>query len=284
MKIGVITDLHLGLRQYGLSEREHDFYEQYYFAVQTLIDQNVDAVIIGGDIFDQARPSPLAMKTFLHGLNNFKSNGIQVMNIIGNHAMIQSPDFVTADEFIFNTVQETMVKESSVTNNLNSYPFVLLNENNVFETDDVFICGLPYFFNFALDELIEEINKLNGLAAEHSNKKTILVLHQEFKEYCGYTGASLSIDDIDISNFDLLICGHIHNRVLTETSQGCIYLQPGSIERCSVAEARDEEKEGKGVYVIDTSKMDLDSLYVLTKDKNTDYKMLILKQAKILGS
>ena len=30
--------------------------------------------------------------------------------------------------------------------------------------------------------------------------------------------------------------------------------------------------------------MDLDSLYVLTKDKNTDYKMLILKQAKILGS
>ena len=30
--------------------------------------------------------------------------------------------------------------------------------------------------------------------------------------------------------------------------------------------------------------LELDSLYILTKDKSTDYKMLILKQAKILGS
>ena len=105
MKIGVFTDLHLGYRQYGLEERENDFYYQYNKAIDTFIQTNVDVVIIGGDIFDQPRPSPKALSVFTEGLLKLSSHDIDVVNVVGNHAMIQAPGFITADQFLFDNFQ-----------------------------------------------------------------------------------------------------------------------------------------------------------------------------------
>lgn len=242
MKIGIGTDFHLGLRQYGLTEREEDFYTQYNTMIDIFIKEKVDMVIMGGDIFDQARPSPKAMDVFTKGLQNLVGHQIDVINVIGNHAMIQAKGFVTADEYIFgNTVLAT-----------------LLNNKTFMKKDDVAIFGLPFYFNYDLNNFIKDVNELNDIAKDCD--KSILVLHQSFKEFCGFTGESLSINDIDTSNFDLIICGHIHERKLTDLDDGTIFLQPGSLERSNVAEARDEEVNGKGVYIIDTDKMDLESV------------------------
>ena len=100
VKIGVMTDLHLGVRPYGLEEREEDFYDQYMIAINTLIENNINILILGGDIFDQPRPSPKALRVFSEGLQLLFNHNIEVLNIVGNHAMIQAPGFVTADEFL----------------------------------------------------------------------------------------------------------------------------------------------------------------------------------------
>lgn len=246
MKLGVMSDLHLGLRQYGLEERENDFYEQYERAIQTFVDNKVDLVIIGGDVFDKPRPSPKALESFSKGLKKLNSNGIEVVNIIGNHAMVQAPGFVTADEFfttVFDSVGNYML--------LDTYQYYLQN--------DVCVMGLPYYHNFKLDDFKNTVSKMNEEVATLNSGVNILVLHQAFKEFCGFTGEDFSITELELSNFDLVICGHIHERKLVDQGD-YIFLQPGSIERLSVAEARDEEQQGKGVYIIDTDNCTVDSI------------------------
>lgn len=244
MRIGVFTDLHLGLVQYGLKEREEDFYNQYDKAIQTFVDAKVDIVVTAGDIFDKPRPSPKALEVFTNGLNILKENDIQVLNIIGNHSMVKSSDFVTADEFI----KVTGLEDS----------YILLDEDNTFTQGDTTIVGLPYHYNTELSELIEKINHLNDKVK--GTKHNILVLHQEFKEFCNYTGAELSINDINVENFDLIICGHIHEKKLIQVSEDTIFLQPGSLERSSIAEAKDEENNGKGVFIFDSEDINIDTI------------------------
>ena len=244
MRIGVFTDLHLGLVQYGLKEREEDFYNQYNKAIQTFVNAKVDIVVTAGDIFDKPRPSPKALEVFTNGLNILKENNIQVLNIIGNHSMVKSSDFVTADEFI----KVTGLEDS----------YILLDEDNTFTQKDTTIVGLPYHYNTELSELIEKINNLNDKVKD--TKHNILVLHQEFKEFCNYTGAELSINDINVENFDLIICGHIHERKLIQVSEDTIFLQPGSLERSSIAEAKDEENNGKGVFIFDSEDINMDTI------------------------
>ena len=244
MIIAILTDLHLGLRQYSLKERENDFYDQYNMAIDSILSKGVDVVIIAGDIFDQPRPSPVALKTFSDGIRRLTNEGIFVCNIIGNHTMINANDFTTADEFLVTVFHQ----------------YMLLDSKNIFIENGVGIFGLPYYYDHDIDKFIEEVEKLNQKAKSSKTKINILVLHQAFSEYCGFSGAELSIKDIDISNFDLIVCGHIHERKLIEIDDSTVFLQPGSLERLSVAEAKDEENNGKGIYFIDTDKLDLFSI------------------------
>lgn len=245
MIIGVFSDLHLGLRQYSLKERENDFYTQYNVAIETFIERGVDLVIIAGDIFDQPRPAPEALKVFTNGLKALAEKDIMVLGVVGNHTMVNAKNFVTADEFVRNVLYEN---------------YMLLDEIFSYSTEDVGFYGLPFYYDHSMKDLIEVINGKNKAAGKNNCNVNILVLHQAFKEFCGFTGAELSIKNVDVSNFDLVICGHIHERKLKEIDNSTVFLQPGSLERLNVSEARDEEVNGKGVYIIDTDEMDVMSI------------------------
>ena len=245
MKIGIISDLHLGKRNYGIIELENDFYTQYHKNIQELIKNKVNTVIIAGDIFDTPKPSALAISQFQEGIRQLNQKNINVLNIIGNHTMLQTPHHVPADELF-----------------TNEFDYQLLNENNKYIQDDIAIVGLPYHNNNKLPELKEKIHKL---AKEIKNYRLkILVLHQEFQEYCGFSGAKLSIHDIPVQEFDIIICGHIHERKSTLIDgTKTFYIQPGSIERLNSSEAQDEFYNGKGVTIIDTGK----NLDILSREK-----------------
>lgn len=249
MKIGVMSDLHLGARQYGLEEREEDFYRMFRVAINDFFYADVDLVIIAGDIFDKSRPSPKALKVFSNGIRELSNHGIDVVNVVGNHAMIQSSQFVTADEFLWSTFEDN-----------DSYG--LLDVDNIYHKTNsgVNIFGLPYHYDYDLDLFKDKISYFSDIIDENPGMKNILVVHQGFQEFCGYTGEELSINDIPFDKFDLIICGHIHERKLRDLGNGTVFLQPGSIERMNLAEARDEEVQGKGIYFIDTDNMDVESI------------------------
>jgi len=64
MRFAHLADSHLGYRQYGLLERENDFYEVFDKTIDKIIESDVDFVIHSGDLFEIAKPSPEAIFGF----------------------------------------------------------------------------------------------------------------------------------------------------------------------------------------------------------------------------
>ena len=144
MKIGVISDLHLGYRQYGLKEREEDFYFEYQNVINQLVyDENVDLIINCGDTFDSANPSPKAIGQFANGLDVLREAGVKMLNVVGNHTMLQVKDHFPADNLF-----------------LDDFEYELLDENIFFIDQDasVFIAGVPFHTMTKGDAFLDKVS------------------------------------------------------------------------------------------------------------------------------
>lgn len=254
MKIAIISDLHLGFRQYSSIEREEDFYNQLYMVRDKINEEHVDMVIIAGDLFDKPNPSPAAINAYREGIENLKADII--IAIQGNHTMILRDNHYSIDEFfgedeIFGYY---LLKDDTFTTDL----FSLSDSDSIFnkyKNSKVVVDGITYRGNSKIDEFLDIQKEL--AEKEYKDVKTrILVVHQSFKEYCGFTGEELSIKDLDLKPYDYVICGHIHSRCDDMIGDTC-FIQPGSIERMNTTEALDEMENGKGFYLIDTEKNDV---------------------------
>ena len=97
MKIAIISDLHLGFRQYGSLERENDFYNQLSLVKDEINKHNPDMLIIAGDLFDKPNPSPVAINAYREGIANIDVDII--CSIKGNHTMILRDNHYSIDDF-----------------------------------------------------------------------------------------------------------------------------------------------------------------------------------------
>ena len=252
MKVAIISDLHLGFRQYGSMEREEDFYRQFFNVCKEIKEHKPEIVIIAGDLFDKPNPTPAAINAYREGIGNLNS----ILCVTkGNHTMIlreghySIDEYFGADEFegYYYLDDETMTTflhgmQSNYDLEFSEY----VNKPNVLVT------GITYRYNSDLDEFIKVQKELAEKDLKEDAAYKILVVHQSFKEFCGFVGEELSIEDIDYSPYDAVICGHIHSRFNTVLPDGTLFIQPGSIERMNTTEALDEEKNGKGFYLLDT--------------------------------
>lgn len=80
MKILHVSDAHLGRAQYGLPEREEDYYKAFEEALK--LGKSADAVLITGDLFDTRRPPTRALLRFVEAA---EAAGITIYAIGGNH-------------------------------------------------------------------------------------------------------------------------------------------------------------------------------------------------------
>lgn len=254
MKIAVISDLHLGFRQYSSIEREEDFYNQLFMVRDKINKENVDMVIIAGDLFDKPNPSPAAINAYREGIGYL--NADIIIAIQGNHTMILRDNHYSIDEFFGEDeiCGYYLLKDDTFTTDL----FSLSESDSIFskyKNSKVVVDGITYRGNSKIDEFLDIQKEL--AEKEYKDVKTrILVVHQSFKEYCGFTGEELSIKDLDLKPYDYVICGHIHSRCDDMIGDTC-FIQPGSIERMNTTEALDEMENGKGFYLIDTEENDV---------------------------
>ena len=256
MKIAVISDLHLGKRQYGLFNRELDFYNQLNRVINKINDLKCDLVIIAGDIFDTPNPSPKSISEYNKNINKLECNNI--VAIKGNHTIVLRDNHYPADNLVAEAHDNYYLLEdkgiSFVDSPINKLPssaeagLFLEDRNNPI----VHIDGITYRGETHVEEFVEVQKKL-ATDIDKSSDFNILVVHEAFTEYCGFTGANLSINDINYEPYNVIICGHIHNRTDQVVDKNTIFIQPGSIERLNSAEAFDESKNGKGIYLIDTN-------------------------------
>jgi DNA repair exonuclease SbcCD nuclease subunit len=80
-----VSDTHLGNRQYGSDVRRDDFAEAFEQAIEYAIDEDVDAVIHTGDLFDSRDPSLPDLNRCIDILERLREADIPFYGIVGNH-------------------------------------------------------------------------------------------------------------------------------------------------------------------------------------------------------
>ena len=229
MKFAHLADTHLGYRQYGLIEREKDFYEVFEKVIDRIIEEKVDFVIHSGDLFETATPSPLALFNFQKGLLKLKGAGIPMYSIAGDHDMVMRKGAIPP---------QVIFKKMGLK--------VLSKINPLYMHDDVFIAGLPYHPSSNSKTLKTKLAELSKKASKH--EKSILILHQGIYGYSDYD-YELELDDIP-DNFNYYALGHIHKYVTDNFGKGKL-VYPGSVEIWKTSELQDYKEHGKGFVLVD---------------------------------
>lgn len=92
MKIAHLADLHLGFRQFdrtshGLNQRELDVALAWSHAVESIIAESPDVVLIAGDVFHAVRPPNHAIIALYQGLGRIRASLplTPIIIIAGNH-------------------------------------------------------------------------------------------------------------------------------------------------------------------------------------------------------
>ena len=229
MKFAHLADTHLGYRQFGLIEREKDFYEVFEKVIDKIIEERVDFVIHSGDLFETARPSPNALLVFQKGLLKLKGAGIPMYAIAGNHDVVIRKGAIPP-QVIFKKLGLKVISPI----------------NTHYTHGDLFIAGLPYYPSSQSKIFKSKLAELSKKAANYD--KSVLVLHQGIDKYFGYQ-YELEIGEVP-DNFDYYAMGHIHNYVNDYFGKGKL-VYPGSSEIWKTSELQDYNKNGKGFVVVD---------------------------------
>lgn len=88
MQFAHLADTHMGYRQYGLVERENDFFQVFEQAIDEIINERPDFVIHSGDLFEYSRPPTRALLTAQKGILRLKEANIPIYAIAGNHDVV----------------------------------------------------------------------------------------------------------------------------------------------------------------------------------------------------
>lgn len=115
MKIAMFADSHLGYKSgdkniNGINLREQDGYDALHAIVSGIIDEGVDAVVHGGDLFHTPMPSIRAIKVAHKELRRLVNAGIPVFITSGNHdtsdILADLPATASVEEAGINVVED----------------------------------------------------------------------------------------------------------------------------------------------------------------------------------
>ncbi len=194
MKIGILSDIHLGVMPYQLEAKKLDIFQTFSYVVEKILPQ-FDIIVIAGDLFDKIK---IDYETFKIAslLSKFKE---RIFYIEGNHD-----------------------KGSSAFYEAIGIP----NRKILPINDELVLVGLNWMEDHSvLKEKIKELKK------EIYPENTILVLHANIKELMPFlTHPYLYLSFEDLQDFKFCIIGHIHNGGIFQDK----FLIPGSIERLDV--------------------------------------------------
>ena len=219
------ADLHLGLRFRGLdsidprmAERlRQSVFDSFQRIVDKAIEEEVDALVISGDLYDDSTELPSTRMWLSHQFERLK---IPVFICHGNHDNSTSWDSaISYPENVheFGTEPET----------------IQIN-------DEVEVVGVSF-------ETWHESRNLAAMLKGSPDKFTIACLHCDVDAATeGYTYAPCSVSDMKGRNIDYWALGHIHKRTVLSKDPYIVY--SGNIQGRSF-----KETGPKGAYLVTVS-------------------------------
>ncbi len=269
-----VSDTHLGLRQYGLEERERDIYESFMEVIDIVIKERVDLVIHSGDFFDSYRPPPQALLVAINGLRKLRDKGVPVVAVLGEHDTPKRRSFPPL----------LLLQELGLLRALGYNP--AKRENYYLNTRSrkgvrVLVAGVSNHRSIEIRLLPERIRLV---PKPPRDTPSIFMCHQGLREVVPM--GEIGLEDLP-EGFNYYGLGHIHS--YTELSKnGVPVVYPGSIE----ATRMDEVGEGVRKYVviasIDTRGSVVVDRHVLTSPRpqffiDAEYKRLRDEIGRVLS-
>ncbi len=258
-----VADVHLGKRQYGLEERERDFYKAFEEVVDIAIRERVDAFVVAGDLFDSPVPyhSLEPLRVAIRQVERLRENGIEVILVPGDHDVPKrrgSPSI----QFLSEYTGAKLLKDD-------------LGIKGV-EVKGIKFYGVKAFNPERKDELKQHLQLFKALESR-ANSKAVLIAHVGVCEL-------LPFQCIDMGflpkGFGYYALGHIH-KYITKVFSGAPLVYPGSLEVVSREEVEEARAGRKGPVLVDTSdfsyqkiKVDVRPQVILKLRSTNDLKLL----------
>lgn len=230
-KIAIISDAHLGTRQYGLKERYGDFLQAFRNAGKSMIDHHVDAVVIGGDLFDSPKPDARSVLVAQSVVSDLTELGIGVYGIDGNHDL--------ADGGWLSVVGATPIRD------MDPMPM-----------PGALAMGINYKNG---RDLIAQLQQMVDVGLEFK----ILVAHFALAEMNGGGSADTGVQELspllDKLGVKCVLMGHVHIPDCRKWN-GVLYVNPGSTEMKSSNEPKD-----KYYFIVDTDTWEAEPVKIKTR-------------------
>lgn len=245
MRFMHIADVHLGYQQYGSKERFNDFSHVFLHVTDQAIEQQVDFVLLAGDLFEKRTVDPLAMRVAIEGLEKLKKASIPVLAVEGNHERARYRDQYSWMDFLDAVGYLYLLNPAIKKGHAVLEPHNGAGGAYVDLTGGVRVYGIKYYgastgkvFKLFADALDE---------TDHSAVQfAILMSHAGLEGQQPRFSGTLTHNDLASlrGKIHYLALGHLHKPYELD---GWIY-NPGSLETCSMKETAWPER---GYYLVD---------------------------------
>ncbi len=243
MKLAHLADLHLGFRQYdrqtqrGGNQREADVAEAFRRAVDDLLQQRPDLIVLAGDMFHSVRPTNPAILFMFQQLHRLRAGlpDAPIVMIAGNHDTPRSTETGT----ILRLYEALGVH-------------VVIDETRylTFSKLDCSVLAVPH-------QALAQPDR-PALRPQRGTTLNVLLLHGqvpgvgEQRGTIEYGGAPVQLEDLGAAQWDYVALGHYH--VARQVEANAWYA--GSIEYVAPnpwGQMDDEEEyglRGKGYLIV----------------------------------
>jgi exonuclease SbcD len=204
-----VSDTHLGNRQYGSDVRREDFADSFEKAIEYAIEQEVDAVIHTGDLFDTRDPRLPDLNRCIEILQPLREADIPFYGIVGNHERKMDDQYLD------------LINKTGTAKRLGTEPEII--------NDEVALYGID-----AVTKPAWHAQEFQ-LTAPPEDVFTLLCMHQLLEPPVPELFAEHPLDDVlNRVNIDLdaIALGDYHETVGTIQS-GTKVWYAGSTERCA---------------------------------------------------
>jgi len=241
------ADIHLGKtyrNSLGEAERYEDFFRCLSGIVENALSDNVDFVLIGGDLFHTGQILPKTFAKTIETLQPLKEAGIPCIAIEGNHDWIHRRNNISWMEALSEMGYIRLLRPDRTEDG--GYRFEPFDEETGMgghiEIGGLNIYGLGYIGAQAGSH-VERI--CNAVTSENN----LLLFHVGIWKYSPVEIGNMKIEEAHplAEKFSYVALGHGHKPYVIETPEGKPYAyNPGAPERVNFG----EEKYDKGYYFV----------------------------------
>lgn len=205
-KLLFAADLHMGHMWKGFLEKLEDSHDSWRQIVDLAVDEKVDGVVLGGDVFDR-QPMPETVRAFLEGVWKLRDKGIPIYAIQGQHARGRNLAWSSIDPYVVDLAAQSVL-------------------------------GIGKFNITGLDNMSP--NELKEMLGAIHPSVNVLVLHQMMRGMVpNFGGHELWDCDTDWipDHVKLVLLGDYHSPV-EQTVRNTFYKYNGSTVLCAIDEPK----------------------------------------------